>query len=81
MDDNNLVELFTDGSIFQTYLNPYNYHRWWCPVKGEVMFNPIVIDGAFFNKLVIPDFAGATTASLPYLVQVNARGFTCYQNR
>ena len=74
IDQHNLVDLFTEGSIFQTYLNPYNYHRWWCPVSGEVMFKPIDIPGAFFNKLVIPDFAGATTASLPYLVQVNARG-------
>ena len=74
MDQNNLVDLFTEGSIFQTYLNPYNFHRWWCPVNGEVVFKPIDIPGAFFNKLVIPDFAGATTASLPYLVQVNARG-------
>lgn len=69
-----LLDLFTDGSIFQTYLNPYNYHRWWCPVNGTVLFDPIIIAGAYFNKLVIPDFGGATTASLPYLVQVNARG-------
>lgn len=74
MDDNNLVGLFTGGSIFQTYLNPYNFHRWWCPVNGTVMFDPLVIDGCYFNKLVIPDYGGATTASLPYLVQVNARG-------
>ncbi len=69
-----LLDLFTDGSIFQTYLNPYNYHRWWCPVNGEVFYGPNVISGDYFNKLVIPDFGGATTASLPYLVQVNARG-------
>ncbi|MFC1750593.1 phophatidylserine decarboxylase associated domain-containing protein [Pseudomonadota bacterium] len=74
IDDHNLVELFTEGSIFQTYLNPYNFHCWWCPVNGEIQFDPIVISGAYFNKLVIPDFAGATTSSLPYLVQVNARG-------
>lgn len=74
IDDNNLVDLFTNGSIFQTYLNPYNFHRWWCPVNGEILFDPICIPGAYFNKLVIPDFAGATTASLPYLAQINARG-------
>ena len=79
MDQYNLVELFSDGSIFQTYLNPYNYHRWWCPVNGEIVFDPIDIPGAFFNKLVIPDFAGATTASLPYLVQVNARGLIVFK--
>ncbi len=74
INDNKLLELFTDGAIFQTYLNPYNFHRWWCPANGTVLFNPINIDGCYFNKLVIPDLGGATTASLPYLVQVNARG-------
>ena len=38
------------------------------------MFEPICIPGAYFNKLVLPDFGGATTASLPYLAEVNARG-------
>jgi phosphatidylserine decarboxylase len=74
IDQHDLVDLFTDGSIFQTYLNPYNFHRWWCPVNGSVLFDPLAVPGAYFNKLVIPDFGGATTASLPYLAQVNARG-------
>jgi len=77
----NLLELFSDGTIFQTYLNPYNYHRWWCPVNGEVVYDPITIAGCYFNKLVIPDFAGATTASLPYLVQVNARGLILFKTK
>ncbi len=74
IDQYGLVDLFTDGYVFQTYLNPYNFHRWWCPVNGKVLFDPFSIAGDYFNKLVIPDFGGATTASLPYLVQVNARG-------
>ncbi len=78
IDQHGLLDLFTDGSIFQTYLNPYNYHRWWCPVNGTILFDPITIPGAYFNKLVIPDFGGATTASLPYLVQINARGLIVF---
>jgi phosphatidylserine decarboxylase len=74
IDNYNLVDMFSGGSIFQTYLNPYNFHRWWVPVDGEVLFDPFSIPGCFFNKLVLPDFGGATTASLPYLAQVNARG-------
>lgn len=74
IDEFRLVDLFEGGYIFQTYLNPYNFHRWWMPVNGEVLFDPLVIPGCYFNKLVIPDFGGATTASLPYLAQVNARG-------
>lgn len=79
IDDHDLVDLFTEGSIFQTYLNPYNFHRWWCPVNAEVVFDPIAVPGCYFNKLVIPDFAGATTASLPYLAQVNARGLIVFK--
>lgn len=79
IDNYDLVNLFSDGYIFQTYLNPYNYHRWWCPVNGSVLFDPIAIDGNYFNKLVIPDFGGGTTASLPYLVQVNARGLIVFK--
>ena len=74
MDDHALVELFTGGSIFQTYLSPNNYHRWWSPVSGEVIFQPFIIPGAYFGKLAIPDFGGATTASLPYLTHTNCRG-------
>ncbi len=78
IDDYNLVEAFSDGYIFQTYLNPYNFHRWWVPVNGSVLFDPMIIPGCFFSKLVIPDFAGATTASTPYLAQVNARGLIVF---
>ncbi len=79
IDDHRLLELFTDGTIFQTYLNPYNFHRWWCPVNAKVLFDPITVPGDYFNKLIIPDYAGASTASLPYLVQVNARGLIVFE--
>lgn len=74
-----LVDLFTGGYIFQTYLNPYNFHRWWVPVNGYTLFDPMCIPGAYFNKLVLPDFGGATTASLPYLTEVNARGLIVFE--
>lgn len=69
-----LVKMFDKGYIFQTYLNPYNFHRWWSPVNGKLLFDPIVIPGYYFAKLILPDYGGATTESLPYLAQVNARG-------
>lgn len=79
IDKHNLVDIFTDGYIFQTYLNPYNFHRWWVPVNGKVLFTPFSIPGCFFSKLVLPDFGGATTASSPYLAQVNARGLIVFK--
>jgi len=79
IDQYNLVDMFTGGYIFQTYLNPYNFHRWWVPVNGTVLFDPLCIPGAYFNKLILPDFGGATTASLPYLTEVNARGLIVFE--
>lgn len=48
-------------------------------MNGEVLFDPFTIPGYYFNKLVIPDFGGATTASLPYSAQVNARGLIVFK--
>ncbi|SHO55412.1 phosphatidylserine decarboxylase family protein [Vibrio quintilis] len=79
IDEHQLVDIFSGGYIFQTYLNPYNFHRWWVPVNGTVLFDPVCIPGAYFNKLILPDFGGATTASLPYLTEVNARGLIVFE--
>lgn len=79
IDRHKLLEMFEGGYVFQTYLNPYNFHRWWVPVNGRVLFDPLTIPGCFFSKLVIPDFGGATTASTPYLAQVNARGLVVFE--
>ncbi len=74
-----LAELFKGGYVFQTYLNPYNFHRWWVPVNGTVLFDPLVIPGCFFSKVVLPDYGGATTASTPYLAEANARGLIVFK--
>lgn len=79
IDEFGLVDMFTGGYMLQTYLNPYNFHRWWVPVNGEVLFDPLCVPGAYFNKLILPDFGGATTASLPYLCEVNARGLIVFK--
>ena len=65
IDEYRVVDMVEGGTIFQTYLNPYNFHRWWAPVNGKVLFAPFTIPGCFFSKLVLPHFGGATTASLP----------------
>ncbi|QKX04630.1 phosphatidylserine decarboxylase [Aquimarina sp. TRL1] len=81
IDQHDLINIFSGGYIFQTYLNPYNFHRWWCPANATVLFTPFVVPGCFFNKLVLPDFGGATTASLPYLAEVNARGIIVFKTK
>ena len=67
---------FVGGSIFQSYLDPFNYHCYNAPVNGTIIVAD-VLEGAYFPQLVwlydIPD-SGAGTLSLPWLTEVNARG-------
>eukprot|EP01083_Nonionella_stella_P219618 786512_1 len=64
---------FVNGTIFQTFLNPFDYHCFWTPVSGKIIAKT-VLEGLYYSKLILPDYYGATTASCPYLMQVNARG-------
>eukprot|EP01084_Bolivina_argentea_P195266 335032_1 len=68
--------IFKNGSIFQSYLDPFNYHCYNSPVDGIVR-GWYVLEGAYFPQLVweydCPD-PGAGTLSLPWLSEVNARG-------
>eukprot|EP01083_Nonionella_stella_P074930 203414_1 len=67
------AEIFKGGYVWQSFLNPFNYHNWWSPVSGKIKKKK-KIPGAYYSKLVLPDFCGTTTASCPYLTHVNARG-------
>ena len=49
MLDNNYVDRFVGGSVFQAFLSPYNYHRWHSPVTG-VIRKAYVIEGLYFSQ-------------------------------
>ena len=53
--DEGLAEQFEDGTIYQAFLGPQDYHRWHAPVDGKI-FGACVIQGSYYA--VIPD-AGA----------------------
>jgi len=74
LDAFGLAALFEGGYLFQTCLRPCDFQRWWAPVDGEVLFDPIAIPGRFFDGPNLPDANGATAASLPRLARINARG-------
>ena len=61
IDDYRLVDRFTGGQVFQAHLTAYDFHRWWAPVNGEVLFDPFTIPGCFFNPPVLPGAGGAAT--------------------
>lgn len=74
-----LSEMVEGGHVFQTCLNPDNFHRWWVPANGKVRFDPMVIPGCFFGKLVLPDHGGAMTTSTPCLAEAKGRGLLVFE--
>lgn len=50
IDDYRLLDLFDGGQVVRTDLGPYDFHRWWAPVHGEVLFDPFTIPGCFLGQ-------------------------------
>lgn len=49
MLDNELVDDFVGGDVFQAFLSPFNYHRWHSPVAGTVR-KAYVKEGLYFSQ-------------------------------
>ena len=49
MLDDNYVDDFHGGSVYQAFLSPYNYHRWHSPVSGTVK-KAYVKEGLYFSQ-------------------------------
>eukprot|EP01084_Bolivina_argentea_P018690 34764_1 len=77
---NKYAKAFEGGQIFQTFLSAFSYHCWWAPVSGDIEI-ATVIPGFYASKRLLPDFDGATTASLPYLLEVNSRGIVIIKTK
>ena len=43
------VKKFTGGSVYQAFLNPFNYHRWHSPINGTIE-KAYVQPGLFFTQ-------------------------------
>jgi len=49
MLDNNYVDQFIGGDVWQAFLSPFNYHRWHSPVSGTVK-KAYVKEGLYFSQ-------------------------------
>lgn len=49
MLDQQHVDEFVGGDVFQAYLNPFNYHRWHSPVTGTIR-QAYVKEGLYFSQ-------------------------------
>jgi phosphatidylserine decarboxylase len=47
-DDVESAKKFVDGTIFQTYLSPRDYHHWHSPVKGIVV-KTVKVQGTYYS--------------------------------
>ena len=43
------VEAFVGGTVYQAFLNPFNYHRWHSPVSGTIR-KAFVQEGLYFSQ-------------------------------
>ena len=53
--DDEVVNKFVGGTVYQAFLSPTTYHRWHSPVSGTVVYTSIV-DGTYFSEPTITGF-------------------------
>jgi len=72
--DDNYVDDFVGGTIFQSFLSGNDYHRWRAPISGTVI-KAEIIPGYMFSELPDEGFdPTAGTYSQGYEANVNTRG-------
>ena len=73
LGDKKYIDLFTGGSIYQAFLNPFDYHRWHSPVNGTIE-KAYVKQGFYFSQAkVMGHDPSAQEKSLGYITHVNTR--------
>jgi phosphatidylserine decarboxylase len=72
MLDNQYVDEFIGGDVWQAYLSPFNYHRWHSPVAGTVR-KAYVKEGLYFSQADCMGEDPSGVLSEAYIVQVQTR--------
>jgi phosphatidylserine decarboxylase len=73
------VDQFVGGTVYQAYLSAMNYHRWHSPVAGTIV-RAFLVPGAYFSEAVSEDWnAIDPPTSQPYLAHVAARAIILIQ--
>lgn len=82
--NDNLVDQFVGGTVYQAFLNAVSYHRWHSPVNGTVV-KAYVHDGSYYSEALINAFAsgdpdeGGPNESQGYLTEVATRAMIFIQ--
>jgi len=72
--DDQLVDKFVGGTVYQAYLSESSYHRWHSPVNGKIV-KAYVKDGTYYSVPLIDSCENLTNqrSSQDYLVNVQTR--------
>ena len=74
LDNDEMAELFTGGTIYQAFLSAKSYHRWNSPVSGKVIKTKN-IDGTYYSETPTEGYdPAAPNDSQGYIAEVAARG-------
>jgi len=69
------IDKFTGGTIYQAFLNPFNYHRWHCPING-IVEKAYVKKGLYFTQVnELGEDPNDQEKSMGYITNVNTRAF------
>ena len=81
MLNNEYVERFVGGTVFQSFLSGANYHRWRSPIDGVVR-RAQVVDGLLFSDAESAGFdPTAATYSQGYGASVNTRALVFIESK
>lgn len=65
---------FVGGTVYQAFLNAFNYHRWHSPVSGTIV-EQMVIPGSYYAEAISEGFdVGGPNLSQSYITHYAARG-------
>lgn len=79
--DEDYIERFVDGDVFQSFLSGANYHRWHSPIDGVVRKLERV-EALMFSDLEAAGYdIEAGTKSLGYEASINTRGLVYVESK
>jgi phosphatidylserine decarboxylase len=79
LDNDESVEEFVGGTVYQAFLSATNYHRWHSPVAGTIVSGHVV-DGTYYSEAdTMGSDATESTHSQGYLAHVATRAIVFIQ--
>lgn len=57
MDNHIFTSNFVGGTVYQSFLSPFSYHRWTSPVAGKVVYSKVV-NGTYFSEPISDIYEG-----------------------